>query len=91
MQLALELARLILIGYVGFLILFVISLGVTLMEKPRCPRCDLPGVATPGDYYRCPKCEGLFDNEPADDFYDDPTLRIEREEERLARKRGRLE
>lgn len=59
-------------------------------KLPPCPVCNktkfVSRVGTVGDMYRCAN-HGLFDDDPDEGFgvYDDPTKRIELEDERRAR------
>jgi len=63
-----------------------------MIEIPNCPWCGNNGqVYEDGDYrYWCRRCNRFFDEEPDEsgDYSDfDPSARLEREEQRKARKR----
>lgn len=36
---------------------------MTKPTHPRCPQCNREGIPS-GDLWICPKCKGLFDDEP---------------------------
>lgn len=62
----------------------------TAPKLPPCPVCNktkhVSRVGTVGDMYRC-SVHGLFDDDPDEGFgvYDDPTKRIELEDEKKRR------
>jgi ribosomal protein L37AE/L43A len=57
--------------------------------KPPCPRCGRKKtVPHDGDCWYCPGCQSVFDNDPDEggDYFQDPTKRIQRQEERRGRR-----
>lgn len=53
-------------------------------STPTCPQCHVRTVAQ-ADWFVCPKCKGMFDDDPDEggDFSDrDPSARLERQERR---------
>ena len=64
------------------------------MMNPDCPECgsDRTHKATdePADLtYRCKQCGGWFESGRMAEYYSNPTMRIQREEERARRERER--
>lgn len=58
-----------------------------------CPFCgNRRGIARIADTLKCPKCMMLFDSAPGEggDYYNDPTKRIEKEEDLRLRKIERM-
>lgn len=56
---------------------------------PKCPRCGRRGEPA-GDFFRCPKCGGFFDDDPNEGgtHHDRPDVSAERREAVERRKKG---
>lgn len=66
---------------------------MTDQPPPACPQCgNRKGIQQIAETYKCPRCGGLFDDDPLEggSHYSDPAKRLEKEEEHRARKNDRL-
>lgn len=54
----------------------------------KCPRCRRHGVKQ-GELFWCVRCQALYDEDPSEggDYSDNPSRRLERQEEREERER----
>lgn len=60
-------------------------------QMVRCPRCStLQPFRKTASVYLCPKCRGMFDDDPNEggDFSDDPSKRLEQQEEAAKKRRA---
>jgi tRNA(Ile2) C34 agmatinyltransferase TiaS len=60
----------------------------TRKKQAACPACGGLAEDNGSGFFRCPKCLGVFDDDPDEggDYSTDPSRRLEREDERRAAK-----